>query len=150
MEGAEDPQAINLRLGSRTRNCCAASRALRPYSRDVIVPICQGPSISLPRHQYLTLCGCAKPCDLRNSLHFVPRSTLQYSTKATCSATVPVPKFPPRSGSVPTNFAHWMNSFVPNWLGSSVFQARSSTVGRWLFGPTPSSQLYPETKLPPG
>src|SRR6188508_1977658 len=91
MEGAEEPQAINLRLGSRTRNCCAASRALRPYSRAVIVPICQGPSISLPRHQYLTLCGCAKPCERRSSLHLVPRSTLQYSTNATCSVQEPLP-----------------------------------------------------------
>src|SRR5512143_3588825 len=115
-----------------------------------MVPICQGPSISLPRHQYLTSCGCSKPCDRRRSLHFVPRSTLQYSTRATCSATVPVPKLPPSNGSLPTSFIHWMNSFVPNWLDSSVFQARSSTVGRWFFGPTPSSQLYPETKLPPG
>ena len=30
---------------------------------------------------------------------------------------------------------------VPNWLVSSEFQARSSTVGRFFFGPTPSSQL---------
>ena len=43
-----------------------------------------------------------------------------------------------------------MNSLVPNWLDSSEFHARSSTVGRWAFGPTPSSQLYPETKFPPG
>jgi hypothetical protein len=43
-----------------------------------------------------------------------------------------------------------MNLFVPNWFVSIAFQARSSTVGRLSFGPTPSSQLYPETKLPPG
>jgi len=33
---------------------------------------------------------------------------------------------------------------------SIEFQARSSTRGRFSTGPTPSSQLYPETKLPPG
>jgi len=43
-----------------------------------------------------------------------------------------------------------MNSLVPNWFVSIEFHARSSTVGRCGFGPTPSSQLYPETKLPPG
>ena len=32
----------------------------------------------------------------------------------------------------------------------TVFQALSRTRGRSCFGPTPSSQLYPETKLPPG
>ena len=45
--------------GSMPRACWAMSRALRPYSRAVRVPICQGPSISLPRHQYFTLCGCS-------------------------------------------------------------------------------------------
>ena len=46
-----DPQAISCSFGSMTRICFAASRALRPYSRACSCPICQGPSISLPRHQ---------------------------------------------------------------------------------------------------
>jgi len=43
-----------------------------------------------------------------------------------------------------------MNSFVPNWLVSIEFHARSSTRGRCGFGPTPSSQLSPDTTFPPG
>src|SRR5262245_17981243 len=43
-----------------------------------------------------------------------------------------------------------MKSLVLNWFVSREFQARSSTVGRLSRGPTPSSQLYPETKFPPG
>ena len=55
----------------------------------------------------------------------------------------------PSSGSVPTSLHQSMNSLVPNWFVSSEFHARSSTVGRDFFGPTPSSQLYPDTKFPP-
>ena len=51
---------------------------------------------------------------------------------------------------MPTIRHHSMNSLVPNWFVSIEFHARSSTVGRCGLGPTPSSQLYPETKLPPG
>ena len=57
------------------------------------------------------------------------------------SPRVPVPKFMPSSGSVPTSRHQSMNSLVPNWFVSIEFHARSSTVGRCAFGPTPSSQL---------
>ena len=63
---------------------------------------------------------------------------------------MPVPRLNASSGSVPIRPHQSTNSFVPNWFVSREFQARSSTVGRWFFGPTPSSQLYPDTKLPPG
>ena len=53
----------------------------------------------------------------------------------------PVPKFIPSSGSVPAARHQSMKSLVPNWFVSREFQARSSTVGRCAFGPTPSSQL---------
>jgi hypothetical protein len=46
-----DPQAISCTLRSMIRICFATSRALRPYSRACSWPICQLPSISLPRHQ---------------------------------------------------------------------------------------------------
>ena len=52
-----EPQAMSCVPGSTTRIWRADSRALRPYSRAVMWPICHGPSISLPRHQYRTLCG---------------------------------------------------------------------------------------------
>ena len=44
-------------------------------------------------------------------------------------SALPVPKFMPSSGSVPTSLHQSMNSLVPNWFGSIEFQARSSTVG---------------------
>src|ERR1700730_3693621 len=113
-------------------------------------PICQGPSISFPRHQCFTLYGSAIPCLRRRSLHRVPFSTLQYSTRAAASSGLPVPRLSPIRGSVPTAFDHALTSSVPNWFVLSEFHALSSTRGRSCFGPTPSSQLYPETKLPPG
>jgi ATP-binding cassette subfamily B protein len=39
---------------------------------------------------------------------------------------------------------------IAGWLVWVDPQARSSRTGRSPFGPTPSSQLYPERKLPPG
>ena len=52
--------------------------------------------------------------------------------------------------AAPALAAHRANSFTPTQLGSTVLQASSSLRGRFSTGPTPSSQLYPETKLPPG
>ena len=112
-----------------TRICRAASRALRPYSRAGSWPICHGPSISLPRHQYAHVVRLLVAVRRRRSLHFVPFSTLQYSTYATAISAVPVPKLKPSSGSVPTSWHQSMNSLVPNWFVSIEFQARSSTVG---------------------
>src|SRR4051812_37516839 len=121
-----------------------------PYSVAVTCPICHGPSISFPRHQCFTLWGSAYPCFRRKSLHCVPLSTLQYSRSAAACSGVPVPRFRPISGKVPTALHHCIYSLVPNWLEFIESQALSSTCGRPCFGPTPSSQLYPETKLPPG
>src|SRR5438034_7931564 len=104
-------------------------------------PICQRPSISLPKHQYFTLYGSAKPCLRRRSLHLVPLSILQYSTSAAACSGVPVPRFNPIRGSVPTALHHAMYSLVPNWFEFIEFHALSSTRGRSCFGPTPSSQL---------
>ena len=55
MAGPLDPQAISFSDGSTARICRAASCAFKPYSAAVMCPICQGPSISLPRHQCSTL-----------------------------------------------------------------------------------------------
>src|ERR1017187_8903227 len=150
MPGPLDPQAINFRDGSTACIWRAASWAFIPYSVAVMCPICHGPSISLPRHQYSTLYDCSVPWLRRRSLHFVPFSMLQYSTRAAARSAVPVPRFRPIRGRAPTILLHAINSLVPNWLVSMVFHALSSTRGRSFFGPTPSSQLYPDTKLPPG
>src|SRR3989442_11035769 len=103
-------------------------------------PICHVPSISLPRHQFFTLCGELTPCFRRRLLHRVPSLPLQYSTSAAAFSGVPLPRFTASNGSVPICLHHIMNSFVPNLLVSNEFQARSSTRGRFSFGPTPSSQ----------
>ena len=87
------------------RICRAVSIALRPYSRAVMWPICQGPSISFPRHQERTLCGCSKPCSRRRSLHLVPPGKLQYSTSAAVVSGVPDPRLVPISGSGAHHFA---------------------------------------------
>src|SRR6266581_4252575 len=145
-----EPQATSLIEGSTVRICRAASRALRPYSLAGMWPSCHGPSISFPRLQYLTLYGFSTPCCRRRSLQRVPLSTLQYSTRSAAFSGVPVPRFTARSGSDPTARHHVMNSLVPNWLDSSEFEARLRTRGRSFLGPTPSNQLYPDTKLPPG
>ena len=140
MKGPLDPQAMSFSEGSMTRICRAASAALRPYSAATMCPICQGPSISLPRHQYFTLWGASYPCCRLRSLQRVPLSTLQYSTNAAAISAEPVPKFIPINGSVLASLHQVRNSLVPNWFVSSVFQARSRTRGRSLLGPTPSSQ----------
>ena len=46
--------------GSTQRMIFAASCAMRPYSAAVLAQVCQGPSISLPRHQNFTPCGSVK------------------------------------------------------------------------------------------
>ena len=55
MPGPLDPQAISLRDGSTYAHLPRGVRAFRPYSVADMCPICQGPSISLPRHQCSTL-----------------------------------------------------------------------------------------------
>ena len=58
MSRLEEPQAASWMVGSTIRITLAVSSATRPYSSAVLSAICQGPSISLPRHQSLTPCGC--------------------------------------------------------------------------------------------
>src|SRR5947209_18341767 len=141
MNGPLDPQTTNFRDLSTYRIWRAASAAFNPYSFASMWPICQGPSISLPRHQYCTFQGSLMPCCLRRSLQRVPCCTLQYSTTAAAPSGVPVPTFKPINGSVPTALHHARNSFVPNWFVSIESQAFSSLRGRFCAGPTPSSQL---------
>ena len=53
----EEPQAASSIAGSTHFIILAVSAARRPYSGGVFASICQGPSISLPRHQSFTPCG---------------------------------------------------------------------------------------------
>ena len=50
----DEPQTISSSDLSKARIALAVSLASRPYSSAVLWPTCQGPSISLPRHQSLT------------------------------------------------------------------------------------------------
>ena len=118
----------------------AASAAFIPYSLAVMCPICQVPSISLPRHQYFTPCGFSMPWARRSSLQRVPFSTLQYSTRAADISAPAVPKLVASRGSDPTARHQATNSLVPNWFVSSGVPGPLSTRGRALFGPTPSRQ----------
>ena len=77
----EEPTAASSIDGSTIRISFAASVATRPYSVAVFEPICQGPSISLPRHQNFTPCGASQPCRRRMSENLVPPGKLQYSTR---------------------------------------------------------------------
>ena len=54
MSELEEPQTISSSDLSKARSVLATSLASRPYSCAVLWPTCQGPSISLPRHQCLT------------------------------------------------------------------------------------------------
>jgi hypothetical protein len=52
--------------------------------------------------------------------------------------------------SLPAFFSQLLNSCRPTSLVSTECHARSRRVGRSATGPTLSSHLKPETKLPPG
>ena len=54
MERPDEPQATSSIPGSIIRMARAVSVATRAYSSAVLWPICQGPSISLPRHHIFT------------------------------------------------------------------------------------------------
>ena len=138
---ADEPQAASWMVGSTERSSFAVSTAMRPYSSAVLRPICHGPSISLPRHQKRTPCGCSWPWLRRSSDSVVPPGWLQYSMYSRASFSPRVPRFTPSMGSMSALRHQSMNSLVPNWLVSVEYQARSSRTGRSFRGPTPSSQL---------
>src|SRR5690348_597718 len=150
MRLCELPHATSSIVGSTRRIALAVSAASRAYSVAVLCPICHGPSTSLPRHHSLMPYGSAAPLLRRRSDHWVPEGWLQYSTRLRAASTPRVPRFTAIIGSLPTMRDQLVNSSTPTWFVSSERQARSSRVGRWSRGPTPSSHVYPETKLPPG
>ena len=98
----------------------------------VLYSICQGPSISLPRHQNLTSCGFSQPCARRRSDQSVPPGWLQYSTRLRAASPARVPRLTASIGSTPAARHQSMNSLVPNAFGSVVNQARSSLRGALL------------------
>ena len=128
----------------------AVSSARRPYSSMVLWPSCHGPSISLPRHHTLTLCGSFTPWAIRISLYFVPPGWLQYSRRLHASAIPLVPRLTAIIISELTLSVHFENSFRPTSFFSRLRHASSSRFGRSDTGPTLSSQKKFDTKFPPG
>ena len=141
MASFELPQTISSTFFPSGFITLAVSRARRPYSCATLWPICQGPSISFPRHHKRTSYGSATPWLLRRSLQAVPPGWLQYSAKARAAFRSPDPRFTASIISMSAFFAHFANSLMPTWLVSFERQARSSRTGRLSFGPMPSSQL---------
>src|SRR5512135_2711271 len=84
----EEPQATSSMVGSIHFMVLAVSTASRPYSSAVLAPICQGPSISLPRHHSLTPYGAGEPFLARRLANLVPTGLLQYSTQLRASSGV--------------------------------------------------------------
>src|SRR6185312_4708813 len=141
MSEFDEPQTTSSSDLSKARSVFATSLARRPYSSAVLWPTCQGPSISLPRHQCLTPNGSARPFVLRRSPHALPVGPLTYSTKLRAESSPREPRLTASIISVPAASHHWANSCTPTAFDSEVCQARSRRVGRWSRGPTPSSQL---------
>ena len=137
-------------VGSMIFMALAVSSARRPYSSMVLCPSCHVPSISLPRHHVFMLCGSLYPWLILKSLYLVLPGWLQYSKILQASAIPLVPKFTAIITSDPTFLVHLVNSFKPTLFSSMLFQASSRRLGRSFKGPTLSSQLKLDTKLPPG
>src|SRR5271168_1928026 len=87
MSEFEDPQTISSSDLSKALSVFATSLASRPYSCAVLCPTCQGPSISFPKHQYLTPNGSARPFFLRRSPQWLPVGPFTYSTKLRASSS---------------------------------------------------------------
>lgn len=100
MDRLEEPQATSSTDGSSCRMARAVSAARRPYSAAVLWPVCQGPSISLPRHHSRMPKGSASPWAARRSARAVPQGWLAYSWSSRASATPRVPRLTAIIGSV--------------------------------------------------
>ena len=87
---------------------------------------------------------------MRRSDRALPPGWLQYSTISRAASVPRVPRLMAIIIEEPALSSQSWNSPMPMVLGSVVNQAMSSRRGRSATGPTESSQLKPETKLPPG
>src|SRR3981081_2119113 len=114
---AEEPQAASSMVGSIHRIILAASRATAPWAVAVLYSICQGPSISLPRHQSLTLCGFSQPWARRRSDQVDPPGWLQYSTRLRAASPPLVPRLTAIIGSPPAALRPCHDSLGPQKLG---------------------------------
>src|SRR5262249_40917386 len=102
---------------------------------------CQGPSISLPRAQYLTLYGSGCPFFRRSSAQYVALVPLVYSTQCRASSMVPRPRLMQMYGSALMSPVDLRHSSVPKRFDSTSFEASWGRAGRLSLGPMPSFQL---------
>src|SRR3569833_1781326 len=137
----DEPQTTSSSDLSKARSVLAVSLARRPYSSAVLCPTCQGPSISLPRHQSLTAKGSAWPFFLRRTPQYDPTGPLTYSTNLRASSRPREPRLIASIILVPPVSHHLANSCPPTAFDSEFCQARSWLVGLYSTGPMPSSQL---------
>ena len=96
----DDPAAISLIFGSVHFISLAASSANLPYSSALRWPICHGPSISLPRPQYVTFQGSARPFFFRSASSPCRLTGCSIPPTAAASVQLPVPRFTATYGSV--------------------------------------------------
>ena len=108
----------------------------------VLWPICQGPSISLPRHHSLMPYGSLAPCATRRSDSAVPPGWLEYSSRSSAScdaAGAEVDRHHRLDAGLARTSA--MNSSRPNCVGlDACARPGRAGAGRSSRGPTPSSQ----------
>src|SRR5918999_5174067 len=118
------PQLTSTAFGSSILIARAQRVAVRTYSSADSAPTCHSPYISLPRPQYRTPYGSARPLSRRRPAQAVSPAPLQYSTQASASSRVPVPMFRQMYGSVPSSGQYGKDPAVPQGLDPSPPQAR--------------------------
>lgn len=87
------PRLTSVTFGSILLIARAHLVAVCTYSPADMARTCHGPYISLPRPQYFTPWGSARPFSRRRSAHAVRPVPLHYSTQASASSSEPVPIF---------------------------------------------------------
>src|SRR5690625_7249577 len=103
----------------------AVSVATRAYSSAFLWPICQGPSISLPRHHMRMSWDSGLPVlGTRWSDRCVPAGALAYSSTSSASCTPRVPRVTAYIGPTSAPRAQALNPSRPTVLGSEEGQDR--------------------------
>ena len=147
----ELPQTTSSRSGSICRIALAVFAASCAYSSAVPWPSCHGPSISLPRHHIRMSWGSA--CAVRDAPvgPMGARAQVRVLEDVECLLDPRGSRGSRRtSARCRPSSASWRTRRARSRWSPVECHARSSRRGRASRGPTPSSQRYPDTKLPPG
>ena len=123
MSEFDEPQTMSSSDLSKARSVLAVSLASRPYSSAVLWPTCQGPSISLPRHQSLTSSGSAQPC-FAQIAPVAAGGMLQYSTKLRASSRPREPRLMASIGFVLAFLHQSTNSMDADLVGLRVWPGK--------------------------